>query len=309
MITRTQYSDIFLEDALPALRAITMEEFERFPDEYPKVFKVETSSRSIEQFTQLTGFGVLAEIMEGENITFDEPLQGYDKTYRHRKFGRGYRVSQEAFEDDKTRFIKNLARQLGKAADETTELEAALIFNRAFNSSYTGADGKVLCATDHPMVGGGSQANRPTNHVDLDISSLEAALTTFRGWTDHRGKKIRMVPETLLVAGAGEFNAAEILGGTMRSDTANHTINAFRKRSNMKSLTDYMVWDYLTDPDAWFLISSPEDPNYEVRFFWRKKFDTQQAPDFDADGYKVAGRMRFSCGWNDWLGVYGSQGS
>ncbi|MGH8743845.1 MAG: hypothetical protein ACREUY_06150, partial [Burkholderiales bacterium] len=261
----------------------------------------------LEQFSQITGFSIMQEIAEGEPIGYDEPLQGYDKTYKHRKFGKGYKITREAIDDDKLKVLKNLAKWLGKAADETVEVESALVFNRAFNSSYTGADGVVLCSTAHPRVGGGTQANRPTTAVDLDIPALEAALTAFRGWTDHRGKKIRIVPTKVVVAPAGEFNIAEILGGTMRADTANNTMNAFRMRSNMKSLRDYLVWDYLTDDDAWFVVGEPQDLG--IRFFWRKQFDTESAPDFDIDGYKTAGRMRFSVSWDDWLGVYGSPGA
>lgn len=309
MITRTQYTDFFLEDALPALNAVTMEEFERFPDQYSKIFKVENSDRAIEQFSQITGFGIMTELAEGEPITFDEPLQGFDKTYRHRKFGKGYKITQEAIDDDKLRVLKDLARMLGKAADETVEIEDALIFNRGFNASYTGPDGKVLFATDHPRVGGGTQSNRPTTAVDLDIPSLEAALTAFRGWTDHRGKKIRIVPTRVVVAPANEFNIAEILGGTMRSDTANNTMNAFRLRDGMKSLRDYFVWDYLTDDDAWFVLGDTSDPAYKLRHFWRKQFATMSYPDPEIDGYKTMGRFRMSVGWDDWLGAYGSPGA
>jgi phage major head subunit gpT-like protein len=292
---------------LPALRAVTMNQFSRYPDEYSQIFNVEDSERSIEQFTEVAGFGTLDEIAEGEPIHYDDPIQAFDKTYTHRKFGKGYKVTQEAIDDDKFRIIKNLAGELGKSAKETIEIEAALIFNRGFNSSYTGPDGKVLFATDHPNVGGGSQSNRPTVAVDLDIPGLESALSTFRGWTDHRGKKVRVVPTKLVVPGALEFTAARILGGDMQSDTANNTINAFKKRSGMKSFNDWMVWNYLTDDDAWFVMAEKSD--LAIRFFWRKRFATVSDRDFDSDSVKTAGRMRFSVGWDQWLGAYGSPGA
>jgi phage major head subunit gpT-like protein len=307
VFTRTQYSDTFLTTMLPALRAVTMNQFNRYPDEYNQVFNVEDSERSIEQFSEVTGFGTLDEIAEGEPIHYDDPIQAFNKTYTHRKFGKGYKVTQEAIDDDKFRIIKNLAGELGKSAKETIEIEAALIFNRGFNASYTGPDGKVLFATDHPNVGGGSQANRPTVAVDLDVPALEAALGTFRGWTDHRGKKVRVVPTKLVVPGALEFTAAKLLGGTMETGTANHTINAFRQRSGMKSFNDWMVWNYLTDDDAWFVMAEKSD--LAIRFFWRKRFQTVSDRDFDSDSVKTAGRMRFSVGWDQWLGAYGSPGA
>lgn len=307
MFTRTQYSDTFLTTMLPALRAVTMNQFQRYPDEYSQIFNVEDSERSIEQFSEVTGFGTLDEIAEGEPIHYDDPIQAFNKTYTHRKFGKGYKVTQEAIDDDKFRIIKNLAGELGISAKETIEIEAALIFNRGFNSSYTGPDGKVLFATDHPNVGGGSQANRPTVAVDLDVPALESALGTFRGWTDHRGKKKRVVPTKLVVPGALEFTAAKLLGGTMQGDTANHTINAFKQRSGMKSFADWMVWNYLTDDDAWFVMAEKSD--LAIRFFWRKRFQTVSDRDFDSDSVKTAGRMRFSVGWDQWLGAYGSPGA
>lgn len=309
MIVRSQFQDLVLEDALPALNAVTMDEFSRYPPQYPQIFKVESSERAIEQFTQVTGFGTMTEIAEGEPITFDEPLQGYDKTYRHRKFGKGYKASQEMMDDDKYRVVKRLAMNLGKSANETREIEAALIFNRGFNSSYLGPDGKVLFATDHPRVGGGTQSNRPTVAVDLDIPSLEAGLTTFGGWTDDRGKLILMRPATLVVHRSNAFNASEILGSALRSDTANNANNAFKDKRTGMGLSDYFVWQYLTDEDAWFLITDPSDPNYEIRFFDRKKFALDTFPDPETDSHKTMGRYRMSVGWNDWRGVYGSPGA
>lgn len=307
LTTRTQFPDSFLETQLPALRALTMNAFGEYPDEYSQIFNVETSDRSIEQFSEVTDFGLLRELSEGGPMQYDAPIEGFNKTYRHRKFGLGYKVTQEAIDDDKFRIIKGLASGLGVSAKETIEIEAALVVNRGFDSSYTGPDGKTLFATDHPNVGGGSQSNRPTVAVDLDVSSLEVALTAFRNFTDQRGKKKRVVPTKLVVPGALEFAASKLLGGTMQSDTANHTINAFKKRPGMKAFEDYMVWNYLTDPDAWFIFAQPS--KLGLRFFWRKKFKTESERDFDTDSVKTAGRMRLSVGWDQWLGTYGSPGA
>lgn len=308
-ITRTQFPDFLLEDALPALRAVTFDEYERYPMQYPKIFNVESSDRAIEQFSQITSFGLMAEAAEGEPLTYDELLQGFDKTYKHRKFQKGYCVTQEMIDDDKHRIAKSAARALGLSARETKEIEAALVLNRAFNGSFTGPDGVALCSTAHPKVGGGTQANRPTVDADLDIPGLEIALQTFRRWTDHRGKKIRVVPTTLVVAPENEFVAARILGGEMEAFTADNNVNPFRHRAQMKSLRDYFVYDYLTDPDAWFLICEVSHPEYGLTFFDRKKFYTESEGDFDMDGMKTAGRMRFSVGWHNWIGLYGSPGS
>ncbi len=308
MITRTQFPDTFLEDQLPALRVVTMGEYERYKDEYREVFNVEDSDRAIEQFTEITGFATMAEIAESEPVTYDDPLQAFDKTYVHRKFGRGYKVSQEMIDDDKFRIVKNLARELGISAKETVEIEAALVFDRAFNSSFLGPDGVSLCSTAHPRVGGGVQSNRPSTNRDLNIPAIEVALTQFSTWTDHRGKKIRCRPKKLVAGPALEWTMAEILAGPMRSDTANNTVNAFRHRAKESPFTDYMVYHYLNDPDAWFIIGDTSHPRYGLTLFWRKKFDTMSDRDFDTDSVKTAGRMRFSVGWHSWMGFYGSPG-
>jgi len=307
LTTRTQFTDAFLETQLPALRALTMNSFNEYPDEYSQVFNVETSDRSIEQFSEVTDFGLLQEVAEGEPVHFDGPIQGYNKTYRHRKFGLGYKCTQESIDDDKFRVIKGLAQGLGLSAKETVEIEAALVVNRGFDSAYTGPDGKVLFATDHPNVGGGSQSNRPTVAVDLSVDALEAALTAFRGFTDQRGKKKRVVPTKLVVPGTLEFAASKLLGGTMQSGTANNDINAFKHRSRMKAFEDYMVWNYLTDPDAWFVFA--EQSKLGLRFFWRKKFATVSERNIVTDSVMTAGRMRLSVGWDQWLGAYGSPGA
>src|SRR5262249_21344920 len=156
-----------------------------------------------------------------------------------------------AIDDDKFGFIKQLGQELGKSASETIEIDAASDLNNGFSSSFLGPDGKALFDTAHPLRGGGKQSNRIATAAALCVPSLEIALTDCRKWTDQRGKKVRIPMTRLIVASDNEFAAAELLTGTMRSDTANNTINAFRRRSGMQSFSDYFVYDYLTDPDAW----------------------------------------------------------
>jgi len=308
MIVRTQFPDLFLTDALPALDEIIFQEFDPFPPQFSRIFRVLNSKRSIEQTTQLSGIGLFGQIPEGGDVIYDQPVQGFDKTYVHQQFGLGFKISRVMADDDRWGIIKKMASELGRSARETIEIAVAAHFNNGFDAGYPGPDGKALFATDHPLVkSGGTQKNRPTVAADLDIASLQIALTDFRQMKDSSGKKIRVPAKTLVVPPDLEFTAAEILEGKMRADTANNTVNAFRHRDTFGSFTDWMVWDYLTDPDAWF-ITAPRERT-ELRFYWRERPATMHDVDFDSRTIKTAMWMRYSHGWSDFNGVYGSPGA
>lgn len=304
-ILRSQFTDLFLEDQLPALESLVYSRYDRFPEQYSRIFNVKTTKRDIVQTTEVAGLGLMTTIVEGGPVNYDSPIQAFDKTYKPVQYGLGFKVSRVAFDDDRFDLIRKTASELGRSAKETVEVQAATVLNNAF--ATTGPDGKVLCATDHPLVGGGTQANRPTNHTDLDVPSLEDALTTMRTWKDHRGRKIRIAPRLLVVAPANGWNAAEILKGVWRGDTANHTINAFREQEGMPSFNDFMVYDYLTDTDAWFVISDKED--HSLDFYWREKPNVVHDVDFDSRSLKTAMWMRFDVGFSSYLGIYGTQGA
>jgi len=307
MIVRQQFTDLYLIDALPAIDDVIMGRYSRFPEQYSQMYRMKDSSRSIEQTTEITGLGTFVTTAEGEDTTYDQPLQAFDKTYTHVQRSLGFKVSRIAADDDRWGFIAKLGTELGKSAQETIEVLAASTYNNAFTAGvYAGPDLVALCSTAHPLVGGGTQSNTLAAAADLDIGSLELALTDFRALVDHRGKKLRLVPNKLVVAPASEFLAAELLGGTWRSDTAEHTLNAFRKRSNMPAFDSWFVYDYLTDPDAWFILSDLADT--EMRFYWRERFNTAHEIHFDSRSIKTAGWMRFSFGFSAPWGVYGSPG-
>lgn len=279
-----------------------MTKYSRFPQEFSEVFRMETSSRSIEQTTEVTGFGQFALVPENDTTRYDDPLPGFNKTYVHAQYSLGFKVSRVAVDDDKFGVVRKLATELGRSAYETQEVVAASIFNTGFTTG-TGPDGVSLFNTAHPLVGGGTQTNRLSYATDPDVTSIQLALTDMRQTVDHRGKKLRIPTKKMIVPPALEFVAAELLGGTDRADTANRTINAFRRRSGMPSFDSWMVWDYLTDPHAWFLEGEVSDT--ELRYYNRESFNTVHDVDFDSRGVKTAGWMRFSVGFNGFYGVYG----
>jgi phage major head subunit gpT-like protein len=302
MFIRTLYPDLYLESMLPAIDEVVQMKYARFPEEYSEVFRMETSSRSIEQTTEITGFGQMAVVPEGENTRYDEALPAFNKTYNHAQYSLGFRTTRIAMDDDKFGVVKKLSSELGRSAAETKEVTAAATFNNGFVLA-NGPDGVPLFSTAHPLVGGGTQSNMLAFPSDPDVTSMQLALTGMRTSLDHRGKRQRIPPRKAIFPAALEFVGAELLGGPDRPDTANRAINAFRRRSGMPSFDTWMVWDYLTDPHAWFIEADQEDT--ELRFYWREKFNTVHDLDFDSRSTKTAGWMRFSSGFNGFYGVFG----
>jgi phage major head subunit gpT-like protein len=302
MFIRTLFPDLYLQSMLPAIDEVVMTKYSQFPDEFSEVYRMESSSRSIEQTTEVTGFGQMAVIPEGQDTRYDEALPGFNKTYVHAQYGLGFRVTKVAMDDDKFGVVKKLATELGRSAKETKEVVAANMFNTGFTTSL-GPDGVSLFNTAHPLIGGGTQSNRLAYATDPDVTSLQLVLTLMRQTVDHRGKKLRIPPKKGIFPPNLEFIAAELLGGTDRPDTANRAINAFKRRSGMPSFDTWMVWDYLTDPDAWMVEGDVQDT--ELRFYNREPFNTVHDIDFDSRSVKTAGWTRYSSGNNGWYGVAG----
>jgi phage major head subunit gpT-like protein len=307
MLVRQNFGDLYLTSMLPAVDDLIFQRYDRYPDNYSKVFRVMDSTRSIEQTTEVTGLGTFSQVGEGSKVSYDDPRQGFDKTYTHAQYALGFRITKVAVDDDKFGFIQKLGSELGKSAKETIEIIAAGVFNNGFDAAYAGPDGKALFATDHPLVGGGSQSNTLAVAADLDQPILELMLTDFRKLVDHRGKKMRIVPRRLIIPADLEWVASEILGGSQRSDTSNHTINALRNRVGMASFEQIFVWEYLTDPDAFFIAGDKEDT--ELRYYWRERPNTIHDLDFDTRSVKTAMWFRMSVGWSGYLGVSGSPGA
>lgn len=306
MLIRTQYPDLFLASMLPALDELIFNKFDRFPPQYTNFFRVMDSSRSIEQTSEVAGLGTFTTVPEGGNVRYDESVPGFRQTYTHSQYGLGFKMSRIMIDDDRFGIINKLASELGRSAKETIELTAAGVFNNGF--ATLGPDGKALFATDHPLVkSGGTQTNTLAVPADLDIPALELALTDFRRTKDATGKKIRLKPELLVGPPELEFVMTEILTASMRSDTANNTPNAFKNRPGFGPFSDYSVWDYLTDPDAWYIRGALADT--ETRFYWRERPTTTHDVDFESRSVKTAMWMRFSLGFSSFYGWYGSPGA
>ena len=306
MIIRGNFSDLFLDTMLPALNALIWNRFQQYPEQYSQVFDVQTSDRSIEQTTQVSGLGNFLPIDEGGPVRYDQPVQGFDKTFVHSRFGLGFKVSQDLVEDDKFGLAAKLAKELGRSCRETIELDAVTTFNNGFAGGPTGPDGVVLFSASHPLVkAGGVQSNLLSVAADLDVTSLQLALTDFETQRDSSGKLIHVPCRKIITAPANRWNVAELLHSALRPDTANNTTNSLKYAHD--GMPESFVWRYLTDPDAWFLSASPSETG--LVWFWRRRPYTKGDFDFDTETGKTAMRYRKSHGWSDFYGVYGTPGA
>jgi phage major head subunit gpT-like protein len=205
-------------------------------------------------------------------------------------------------DDDKWGIIKKSGMALGRSMYNTRQIGGASTFNNGFDSTYAGPDGKELFATDHPLIGGGTEQNELTAAADLGVTSLRQAFNDMADTVDERGLDIQLTPKHLMVPDELLWDAEELLKSAQRPGTSNNEINAFQVKS-----VDYFVWHFLTDPDAWFLVSDKMDHN--LKFYDREPVNVSSDYDFDADAAKTKIRARWSYGWSDWRGVFGSPGA
>ena len=287
----------------PGLNALFGIEYDRYEAEHAEIYDTESSDRAFEEEVMLVGFGNAQTKAEGAGVNFDNASEAYTARYTHETIALAFALTEEAMEDNLyDRLGARYTRALARSMAHTKQVKAAATLNNAFNSAFSGGDGKELCATDHPLIGGGTAQNELTTPADLSVTSLRQALNDMEDTVDERGLLINVVPEYLLVPNELIWDAEELLKSSLRPDTANNPINAFQ----VKNL-DYMVWNYLTDADARFLVANKMDHN--MKFYEREPVNVSSDYDFEADASKTKIRCRFSNGWSDWRGVFGSPGA
>jgi hypothetical protein len=295
-----------LKELLPGLNALFGLEYQKYGDEAAEIFETESSDRSFEEETKLSGFGAAPVKGEGSAIDYDNAQEAWTARYTHETIAMGFSLTEEAIEDNlydslSSRYTKALARAMAY----TKQVKGASILNNAFTGSgVTYGDGKVLCATDHPLVSGGTNSNRPTTGADLNETSLEAAVIQIAGWTDERGLLIAAKPRKLVIPPALQFVATRLLDTELRVATADNDINAIKSNGSIPE--GYTVNHYLTDTNAWFLMT--DVPN-GLKHFVRTPMQTSMDADFDTGNSRYKARERYSFGVSDPLGIFGSPGS
>lgn len=285
----------------PGFREIFDDAFTEMPMVFPSIFNVMSSDKQDEKDSGVTGFGLLQQTGEGEPIDYEDPNQMYDVVYTHLKYTKGFKVSEELVEDDQYNVIKGKPAQLARAARRTAENSAAGVFNNAFSTSYLGGDGVPLVSTLHPRSdGGSSQSNASSTGITLTEPNLETAKIAARQQLDDKGMRIQVMPDTILVPVDLEKTAQILVGSDLRPGTADNDINTYRNKFKV------VAWEYLTTNNTlWFLLDSKQ---HKVNWFWRVKPEFKQDNAFDTGMALFKTRTRFSNGFSDWRGVWGSKG-
>lgn len=294
-----------LKELLPGLNALFGMEYKKYMDEDKEIFETETSERSFEEETKLSGFGQAPVKQEGEGLYYDNAQEAWTARYVHQTVAMGFSMTEEAMEDNlydslSTRYTKALARSMAY----TKQVIAASILNNGFTAGYTYGDGQVLFSTAHPLVNGGTNSNRPTTGVDLNETALENAVIQIAAWTDERGLLIAAMPKKLIIPSALQFTATKLLQTELKVDSTDNTINAIKNNGSIPG--GWSVNHYLTDTNAWFLTT--DVPN-GLKHFVRMPLKTTMDGDFDTGNVRYRARERYSYGVSDSLGMFGSPGS
>jgi len=294
-----------LKELLPGLNALFGLEYAKYGEEHKEIYETETSERSFEEETKLSGFNAAPVKAEGAAIAYDNAQEAWSTRYNHETIALGFSITEEAIEDNlydslSARYTKGLARAMAY----TKQVKAAAVLNNGFSSSYPGGDGVSLFNSAHPLVSGGTNSNTPSVQADLNETSLEAAVIQIAAWTDERGLLIAAKPRKLVVPPALMFVAKRLLDTDLRVATADNDINAIKAMGAIPE--GYTVNHFLTDNNGWFI--KTDVPN-GLKHFVRTPLSNSMDGDFDTGNVRYKSRERYSFGWSDPLGMWGSSGS
>jgi hypothetical protein len=294
-----------LKELLPGLNALFGLEYARYGEEHKEIYETETSERSFEEETKLSGFSAAPVKNEGSAIRYDNAQEAWTARYNHETIALGFSLTEEAIEDNlydslSARYTKALAR----AMSYTKQVKSANVLNNGFSASYTGGDGVALFSASHPLTSGGFNSNIPTTAADLNETSLENAVIQIAAWTDERGLLIAAKPKKLIVPPALQFVATRLLETELRVGTNDNDINALKNNGSIPE--GYTINHFLTDTNAWFLTT--DVPN-GMKHFVRSPLSNSMDGDFDTGNVRYKSRERYSFGWSDPLGMYGSAGA
>ena len=294
-----------LKELLPGLNALFGLEYQKYGEEHKEIFETETSERSFEEETKLSGFSAAPVKSEGAAIAYDNAQEAWTARYDHETISLGFSITEEAIEDNlydslSSRYTKALARSMAY----TKQIKAANILNNGFSASFPGGDGVSLFNTQHPLVSGGVNSNTPATPADLNETSLENAVIQISLWTDERGLLIAAKPKKLIVPTGLRFVAKRLLDTELRVATADNDLNALKSLNSIPE--GFAINHFLTDPNAWFLTT--DVPN-GMKHFVRIPLSNSMDGDFDTGNVRYKARERYSFGFSDPLGMFGSPGA
>ena len=288
----------------PGLNALFGLEYNNYANEHAEIFDTENSDRAFEEEVMLSGFANAPIKAEGTSISFDSAQETFTARYTHETLALAFAITEEAIEDNlydrlASRYTKALARSMAN----TKQVKAANVLNNAFSSSAAGGDGKELCATDHPIVAG-TDRNELSTAADLNETSLEQSLIDIAAFTDERGLKIAAQGVKMIIPSALQFTAERLMKSAGRTGTADNDINAVVSKGMIPQ--GYVVNHYLTDTDAFFI--KTDVPN-GLKHFVRAPMKTAMEGDFTTGNVRYKARERYSFGFSDWRGIFGSPGA
>jgi hypothetical protein len=294
-----------LKELLPGLNALFGLSYATYDQEHKEIYETETSERSFEEETKLSGFNAAPVKNEGSAIQYDNGQEAWTARYNHETIAMGFSLTEEAIEDNlydslAARYTKALARSMAY----TKQVKAAAVLNNGFTAAYAGGDGVALFSNAHPLVSGGSNSNIPSTAADLNETSLEAAVIQISLWTDERGLLIAARPKKLIVPTPLQIVATRLLETELRVGTNNNDINALKNNGSVSE--GYTINHFLTDTNAWFLTT--DVPN-GMKHFVRTPLSQSMDGDFDTGNVRYKSRERYIFGWSDPLGMYGSAGA
>ena len=294
-----------LEPGLNSLFGLNYDEYDR---EYEEIFSIEDSNRAFEEEVLITGFGSAPTKTEGQGVSFDNASESFSARYTHDTVALAFALTEEAVEDNLYDSLgKRYVKALAKSMAHTKEVKGADVLNNAFSSSFTGGDGVSLINTAHPLAGGGTAANRATTMADLNETSLEDDLISISTFTDDKGLTISVQADKMIIPPQLVFVADRILNSPGRTGTADNDINAIRNTGVLPG--GYSVNHYLNDPDAYFILTSVTAQGEGLKMFQRTGMETSMEPGFTTGNIRYKARERYSFGFSDWRGIYGSQGA
>ena len=288
----------------PGLNALFGLEYKRYENQHAEIYDVENSDRAFEEEVMLSGFGNAQVKAEGSGVSFDDAQETFTSRYNHETIALAFAITEEAIEDNlydrlASRYTKALARSMAN----TKQVKAANVLNNAFNSSFAGGDGKELCATDHPTIAG-TFKNELSTSADLNETSLEQSLIDIAALTDERGLKIAARGVKMIIPSELQFTAERLMKSQGRTGTADNDINAVVSMGMIPQ--GYVVNNYLTDTDAFFI--KTDVPN-GMKMFVRSPIKTAMEGDFDTGNVRYKARERYSFGFSDPRGIFGSPGA
>lgn len=307
-ISRSQ----LLKELLPGLNGLFGLSYKQYENQHTEIFSTESSDRSFEEETKLSGFGAAPLKSEGSAVQYDTAQEAFTARYTHETIAMGFAITEEAIEDNlydalSARYTKALARAMAY----TKQVKAAAILNNGFNGAYLGGDGTTLFGNNssstrigHPLTNGAANFNSPAVGVDLNETAIEAAVIQIQAWTDERGLLVAAKPRKLIVPPAYQFVVKRVLGSDQRVGTADNDLNALKALGTIGS--GYAINNFLTDTNAWFMLTDVPDG---LKMFQRADLKTAMEGDFDTGNVRYKARERYSFGWSDPLSIWGSAGS